>query len=179
MLFQLLGTVALGLAAAGTVLLAFRILGRRAPRWTLPLAAGAAMLGFHVWSDYSWYRRTAAALPEPMIVAAAHPSGSAIQPWTLLIPRVERFAALDPRTIRWNDAAPELRMVEVFLIARYMPTLSTVQIFDCSAPRRADVTRDLAFDAQGRPLGAGWVRLEPDDRLWRTVCTLPLPRDGG
>lgn len=174
MLFQLLGTLVLGVAAVGAALLAFRIRKRLAPRWALPLAAGTAMLGFHIWSEYTWFRRTAAALPAPLTVAAAHSSVSAIQPWTLLVPRVERFAAIDPRAIRWNERAPGLRMTEVFLIARYMPTLSTLQLFDCTASRRADVPRNLAFDADGRPVEAEWFGRDPEDPLIRAVCGVAL-----
>ncbi|MCB4824978.1 hypothetical protein [Roseicella aerolata] len=174
MLFQLLGTVVLGVAAAGVLLVAYRTLGRRAPRWILPVAAGAAMLGFHIWSEYTWFRRTAAALPPPLTVAMAPASTSIIQPWTLVVPRVERFAAIDPRAIRWNERAPGLRMVEVFLIARYMPTFTTLQLFDCATPRRADVPRDLALDPGDMPQGAVWVELDPADPLRRAVCAAPL-----
>ena len=174
MLLQLIGTLVMGVASAGVVMLLFRLSGRRAPRWLLPASAGLSMFGFHLWNEYTWFRRTAAALPPEMHVAATYAGPSPLQPWTLVVPRIERFAVIDPRAIRWNERAPGLRMIEVFLIARYMPTLSTVQIFDCRTPRRADVTRDMAYDEDGQPVGAEWVPLEPEDRLRRSVCAIAL-----
>ena len=175
MIFQLLGSLLLGICAAVALMLAYRLLGRRAPRWVLPAAAGAAMLGFHVWSDYTWFRRTAAALPEPLTVAAAPASATPLQPWTYLLPRVERFVVINPRAIRWNERAPGLRLAEVFLVARYMPTLTAAQLFDCTTPRRIGAPRGLALDAEGRPEGVEWVPLEPGDPLLRAVCSVPLP----
>ncbi|MCW8085723.1 hypothetical protein [Sabulicella glaciei] len=175
MIFHLLGSLLLGICAAALLMLCFRVSGRRAPRWLLPASAGAAMFGFHVWSDYTWFRRTAAALPSPMTVAAASTSGTTMQPWTYLLPRVERFAAIDPRAIRWNERVPGLRLTEVHLVARYMPTLTTMQFFDCAASRRADAPRTLVLDAEGRPAGLDWVRLESGDALLRAVCSAPLP----
>jgi hypothetical protein len=174
MLLQLLGMLVMGIAVVGVVLLACRLFGRRPPRWVLPVSAGLAMLGFQVWNEYSWFRRTAAALPPQMVVAAAHPSSSMFQPWTLLVPRIERFAVIDPRAIRWNESAPGLRMVEVFLIARQMPTFTTTQIFDCDTPRRADVTGTLEFDADGRPVGAEWIALDATDQPRQSVCAAAL-----
>ncbi len=174
MLLQLLGTLVTGVAVAGVVMLAFRLSGRPSPRWMLPASAGLAMFGFHLWNEYTWFQRTAAALPQDMRVAATYATPSPLQPWTLVVPRIERFAVIDPRAIRWNETARGLRMVEVFLIARYMPTLTTVQIFDCQVPRRADMTRDMGFDAEGQPVGAEWVPLEQDDRLRQSVCTVVL-----
>jgi hypothetical protein len=174
MLFQLLGTLVMGVAAVGVVLLGWRLVGRRPPPWVLPVAAGLAMLGFHVWNEYSWFRRTAAALPPHMVVAAAHASSSPLQPWTLLLPRVQRFAVIDLRAIHRNGSAPGLRMVEVFLIERHMPTFTTTQIFDCDTPRRADVTGNLEFDADGRPVDAEWIRLDAADQYRRSVCAAAL-----
>lgn len=174
MIFQLLGSLILGICGAVALMLAYRLSGRRAPRWVLPASAGAAMFGFHVWSDYTWFRRTAAALPAPLIVAAAPTNATVMQPWTHLVPRVERFAALDPRAIRWNERAPGLRLTEVFLVARYMPTLTSVQLFDCTTPRRADAPRGFALDAEGRPVGVEWVPLDAADALLTTVCSAPL-----
>jgi hypothetical protein len=175
MIFQLLGSLLLGICAAVALMLGYRLAGRRAPRWVLPASAGMAMLGFQVWSDYTWFRRTAAALPAPLTVAAAPTGATPMQPWTYLLPRVERFVAIDPGAIRWNERAPGLRLAELFLVARYMPTLSAMQLFDCTTSRRADAPRGLALDTEGRPAGVEWVPLEAGDPLLRAVCGLPLP----
>ncbi len=174
MLFQLLGAIILGVGMAGVVMIAFRLVGRKAPRWTLPVFAGAAMLGFQIWNEYTWFSRTAAALPAHIVLAGTYSSSSPLQPWTMLVPPVDRFSVIDARSIRRNERAPHLRMIEVFLIGRYMPTASTIQIYDCETPRRADVVRTLEFDADGRPTGAQWIDLDAADPLRRKVCTHDL-----
>lgn len=174
MLFTLLGTITLGVAAAGTAMILFRLIGRKAPRWTLPVVAGAAMLGFQIWTDYSWFGRTAEALPPHMSVAGAYGRSSAFQPWTLLVTPVDRFAVVDTSTIRRNERVPGVRMVQIHLVGRYMPTVSVSQLYDCDMPRRADLAAVPTFDADGRVTDAQWVALEADDPMRNVVCAASL-----
>ena len=176
MLFYVLGAVALGVGTAGVVLIVYRLLGRKVPRWILPVAAGAAMIGFHIWSEYSWYSRTAAALPANLAVAATYTSSSLLQPWSLVVPRIDRFSVVNTSTVQRNERIPHLRIAEVFLVVRYMPTVSTLQIYDCETPRRADVVRTLEFDPDGRPIGAQWVPVDPADPIRGKVCASTISR---
>jgi hypothetical protein len=170
MLIYLLGAVALGIGTAGVVMIAFRLVGRKAPRWSLPAFAGLAMLGFHVWSDLTWFQRTEAALPAHLFVAGTYTSTTPLQPWTYLKPRIDRFSVVNDRTVQRNERVPHLRLAEVFLVVRYMPTISTMQIYDCEAPRRSDVVQTLEFDAAGQPIGVQWVAVDPADPIRQKVC---------
>lgn len=170
MIWNLIGTLVLGVTAASIVLILFRVLGRPVPRWLLPAAAGIAMLGFLVWTDYAWFGRTEAALPANVVVAEGHASSSVLQPWTLIVPRIDRFSAVDTEAIRRNPQAPDLAMADVYLVARWNPTIRAHQLYDCATPRRADVGLDLKVDALGRPIDPPWVKLPPDDPVRRVVC---------
>lgn len=170
MIWNLVGTLVLGVTAASLVLVLCRLLGRPTPRWLLPLAAGATMLGFHVWTDYSWFARTAAGLPDHVIVARAYPSSDTLQPWTLIAPRIGRFSAVDVNSIRRHPDVPDVAMAIVYLVARWNPTVETRQLYDCAAPRRADAGIAMAVDAAGRPVDPDWVPLPPDDPVRAVVC---------
>ncbi|MEZ5863823.1 MAG: hypothetical protein R3D25_07010 [Geminicoccaceae bacterium] len=170
MIWNLIGTLVLGVATASVVFILCRLLGRPPPRWLLPAAAGLAMLGFHIWTDYSWFARTAAELPDHVVVAQGYPSSNPLQPWTLVVPRIDRFSAVDTSRIRHNPEVPDMAMAVVYLVARWNPTIEANQLYDCATPRRADVGVDTQMDAEGRPVDPDWVALPADDPVRRTVC---------
>lgn len=170
MLFNLVSTFVTGIGAAGAVMLIFRILRRPSPRWLLPAVAGASMLGFHLWNEYSWFDRTATALPDHVVVAQQYDYRSVLQPWTLLVPRINRFAALDRSSIRRHDKAPDYVMADVILVTRLQPTAKVTQIYDCDGVRRTDVHGSSAVDEQGVPLDAVWTASNTDDSLFKLVC---------
>ena len=170
MLLMLIGAVVLAVAVVGTIMGVFRLTGRRAPRWILPTCAGAAVLGFILWSDYSWYRRTADALPPHIEVAAAYGSSRAWRPWTLIMPPVERFIALDTSSIKTNPRREGYVMATIYLLARYQPASEVTQLYDCTRPRRIDVDRSTTFDARGLPQGEAWVPVDEDHAVRVIAC---------
>lgn len=170
MIWYLVGTLVLGVAAASVVMILFRALGLPAPRWLLPAAAGLAMFGFFIWTDYSWFTRTRAELPAHVIVAEGYPSSNLLQPWTYLFPRIDRFTAVDTDAIRRHPAVPDMVMAVVYFVAHWSPTILANQLYDCATPRRADVGTSLKVDAEGRPVDPDWVALPPDDPVRAVVC---------
>jgi hypothetical protein len=134
------------------------------------------MIAFQVWSGYSWYERTAGALPGHVEVARTFTATSPIEPWTFLVPRIERFSAVDLASLRSNPRAPGLTMAEIYLVGRYAPTARAWQMFDCAAGLRADVPTTLEFDEAGRPVNAEWVTLAEDDPMRRIVCARQAER---
>lgn len=179
MIWTLIGTLMVGVGAASVVFVLCKAVRRPVPGWLLPAAAGAAMLTFHIWSDYSWADRTTAELPDHLVVAGRHTSRSVLQPWTLLVPKVDRFSAVDVNEIRRHPEVEGMVMAVVYLVTRWYPTAGTLQLYDCTMPRRADVGESLRADAQGRPIDPDWVPLEPDDPVRRVVCEAEPPPAGG
>lgn len=171
MIWTLIGTLMVGVGAASIVFVTFRALRRTVPGWLLPAAAGAGMLSFHIWSDYAWAERTAAELPEHVVVAERYTSRSMLQPWTYLVPKVDRFAVVDTNEIRHHASVGDMAMATIHLVTRWYPTVTTRQLFDCATPRRADIGADFRVDAEGRPIDPVWVVLDPDDPIRRVVCT--------
>lgn len=179
MIWTLIGTLMVGVGAACLVFIAFRALGRPVPGWVLPATAGAGMLGFHIWSDYAWADRTAAELPDHVVVAERHTSRNMLQPWTYVVPKVDRFAAVDLNQVRHHPEVEDMALALVHLVTRWYPTVSTQQLYDCATPRRAHVGQALEVDAEGRPIDVDWVTLEPDDPIRRVVCAADNQRPNG
>jgi hypothetical protein len=170
MLFTFIGTIVLGLGAAGTWMLVTKALRIPAPRWTIPVVAGGAMLIFHVYIEYSWFSRTAASFPPRVEVARPETYRSPLQPWTWVVPQVNRFIAVDTGQVKTHPDHPPLAIAEVAFVTRYYPTITTRQLYDCAAARRADILADTTFGADGLPERIDWIALEPDDAVRSIVC---------
>ncbi len=170
MLFNLLGVVFAGVAAAGVVHLVFRMLRRRPPSWLMPAAAGFAMFGFHLWNEYTWFDRVARGLPDEIAVVESYDYANAIQPWTLLRPRIDRFTAVDRASIRRNDRAPGYVMADLLLVRRLDPTARVTQLVDCRDGRRTDIGRSTAVDERGLPIDATWTEAARDGGVFRLLC---------
>lgn len=170
MFLNLIATFSIGFCAAGIVLLANKLSGKRLPRWLMPVAAGAAMFGYQMWNEYSWAERTAAALPPGVEVAQTFLYSNPIQPWTLLVPRVNRFVAVDVASAQRNANNPDYALARIYLMARFEPAASGLQVFDCVRPRRAPYDDGEAVTAEGLPAEGEWIALEADDAVRAKAC---------
>jgi len=168
--FLLFGAISLGLGTAGVALLAFRLFGRRAPRWVPPLAGGVAMFSFYLWMEYAWFERVTLPLSEDIVVVETYARRAWWQPWSLVAPITVRFIAMDRRTA--EPVGEDLARIELWLVDRYTGSARVEQIYDCAEPRRLDVTADTRTDAAGRPIDGAWRSIRPDDPHRRTACRL-------
>lgn len=170
MFLELIATVAAGLAGAGAVMLLNRVLRGRLPRWLAPVLAGAAMIGTTVSMEYGWYANTRAGLPEGIEVIQTVDARAPWQPWTYVVPYVERFAALDRGSVKRNPALPDQRLAEIYFFGRWAPINRMPVIVDCAAQRRAELSDGATFDAQGTVTDARWVKVGAEDPVLRAVC---------
>jgi hypothetical protein len=169
MFFELIAAFCAAVAGAGLALIANWLSGGRLPRWAMPVAAGAAMLGYAVWSEYSWYERTRASLPEGFEVAAVNEVRAMWRPWTYAAPIVDRFAALDTAAVRRNEAVPDQRLTEMYFFGRWSPRRSVAVVVDCAGGRVAPLpTAEL--DASGAVSAAAWDELSDGDAALRAIC---------
>ncbi|MEM1346436.1 MAG: hypothetical protein AAGI34_17880 [Pseudomonadota bacterium] len=152
MLLTLIAAIACGFGAAGLVLLAPKLFGKRAPRWLVPAAAGIAMFAFMLWENYSWYERARLGLPEGVVVARTYPHAGLLQPWTYLVPKINRFDAVDRSGARTHPEAPDVVLADVLLVQRFAGTLRLAQLFDCASARYADPDEAALAD----PTAAAW-----------------------
>lgn len=172
MLIVYAGLAAVGVAAAGAVMLLWRVFGAKAPKGVIALSAGLAMVCFVLWNDYSWFGRTSAALPESMIVTGAFTASSPLAPWTLLFPPVNRYAAVDVASARRHESAPALRLVDTYLITRHTPTAVIAQAYDCAARRRVETPDEAALAQLLGPEAEAmaWAAVAPEDAAFAALC---------
>jgi hypothetical protein len=171
MIFEFVATIVSGFAAGGIVMALRRLSGGRLPKWLTPAAAGAAMIAFAIWSEYSWFSRTTAALPDSFVVVSQNNSSAPWRPWTYLRPMTDRFAAVDIASIRRNEALPDLRLADTYFWARWAAVNRLTVAIDCAAHRRAPIVEGVTLADDGAILGADWVAVPSDDPTLAAVCT--------
>lgn len=171
MFFNLLATFMIGVLAASVVFVLIRASGGRLPKWLMPVAAGAAMLGYNIWNEYTWYARTVATLPAKFVLAdAAAPSASPLSPWTYAVGRVESFRVLDTTTAARNPKRPGYVIAQLYRLQRLSPAAKTSVILDCNGRQVADITPSTTFDDDGFPTNVTWSAIPSASRLPDLLC---------
>jgi Zn-dependent protease with chaperone function len=169
-MLNLLATFAVAFCAAGFVFLAYRVRRRTPPKFMIPLAAGVAMLAYSIWSEYTWASRTIAALPKSVVVIEEFPYQAIWQPWTFLVPRVNRLIAIDRAQLQHNEHLPGYILCDLLLVARFEPARSVAEMVDCTQARRTLVVPSQGFADDGLPKDADWQPLARDSRYFQAVC---------
>lgn len=170
MFLELIAVIFAGMAGGGLMAIIIKFSGSRLPKWLTPVAAGGAMIAATVSSEYSWYSRTTATLPEGFKVLETVETNAIYRPWTYVVPLTERFVALDTASIQTNSAQPDLRLAQMYFYGRWSPLNRLNVAADCGAGRRAALTDGISFDDAGSIEGAQWVTAPEEDALLSAVC---------
>lgn len=170
MAYDLLAMLAAGFGVAGVLLFLRWVSRGRLPKWLVPASAGAAMIAFSVWNEYTWYPRIRAALPESVRIVTAPVDTVPYQPWTYIFPLTKRFVAVDLGSAVHSETAPDQFVAPVLVVARWGRTERLPVAFDCAGGRRADVFLNAAPGSEGPIEGAEWVTPEPGDELLAAAC---------
>lgn len=167
MFLELIATFAAGFGAAGLVLALNIITKGRLPKWAMPVAAGAAMIGVGISNEYGWGARTVQGLPDGVIVVETVSESNWYRPWSYVAPLTVSLSALDTTSIKTNPDAPGVLLADMYFFARWQPPAQVPQLLDCAQGKRADVTPAALQDAQS----ALWRDAAPT--LIDTACKEP------
>jgi hypothetical protein len=172
MLFELIAAVVTGVALAG-VAMGLRWLSRGyLAKWIVPAMAGIGMLGYSVWSEYSWFERMKNTLPG-IAVTWQNEDQAFWRPWSYIEPVTNRFTALDMGNAKRHPNQTGLVMVDVLLLARWQPLSAVKVVYDCAGLRRADMLdQTVSIAADGALVGAEWKPVPADDAALKTACSL-------
>jgi hypothetical protein len=170
MLLEFIATIAIGFGAAGVVMIFNWVVGGRLPKWLIPVAAGMGMIGFVVWSEYSWAGRVIATLPEEASVVSRNEHTAWFRPWTYIWPITNRITLIDHRFTRHHEDFPHLVQTAVVLLGRWEPGRRLPVVFDCERHLRADLRENVIITETGEFEGAEWLRLDPDAPMLRAAC---------
>lgn len=170
MFVELIATVFAGIACAGIAMLLNIITGRRLPKWVMPVAAGAGMIGMTISNEYTWFGRTAERLPEGVEIAMTVDEQSWWRPWTQMWPYTKRFAAVDTGTSRSNANLPDQRLADIYFFGRWSPVNQAPMIFDCASAKSALLIDGADFATDGSVANADWQVMPTDDPILKLVC---------
>ncbi|MEQ8339804.1 MAG: hypothetical protein RID15_10340 [Marinovum algicola] len=169
MFYELLATIFAGLAGGGLIYGLSRLTRGRIPHsWTI---AGAAlvMIAFSIWNEYNWFSRSAAQLPDGVVVVAASESRDWYRPWTYALPVVPRFAALDTNSIRRNPDVPQQRIADLYLMERWRAAVGVRIAVDCARPAQARLEQ-VTYGEEGAMISDSWEQMATDDPLIVAAC---------
>lgn len=167
MLLEFIATISAGAGAAGLTLAAQKLTRGALPKWVMPTAAGAAMLGFSIWNDYTWFARSVASNGGDQVIATTVDARQIWRPWTYLKPVTTRYIALDKAGAEIDGATV---LTNMSLVARRENSAIIPAAFDCLLSRRADligVTRGPMAEMLAQ---AKWIMLDASDPVLRAAC---------
>ncbi len=117
MIWHLIAAIFAGLGAAGLGQLLRLASGKRLPRWLVPVFAGLGMLGYQVYTEYSWFDHKRGQLPPSAEVVDEERSQVFWRPWTYLVPLTNAFRVIDHDSLRSAEIDGQ-RVVE-FMLYRF------------------------------------------------------------
>lgn len=170
MALELIAGIVAAIGMAGIAMLLRKLLGERLPKWIVPAAAAAGLLGFTVWSEYDWYARTSAELPERMVIVKADKAPSPLRPWSYIWPMTTQFMALDPAATMAHPDAPSLRVVSLYSVVRWQGATNAMMIVDCADARQVLLTAGVEVTADGQMTGGEWITPGPGDGIQQAAC---------
>ncbi|MFY0596743.1 MAG: hypothetical protein JXQ85_09955 [Cognatishimia sp.] len=170
MFIELIATIFAGIACAGVAMLLNILTGRRLPKWVMPIAAGAGMIGMTISNEYTWFSRTAERLPEGVEIASTIDERSWTRPWTQIVPYTKRFVAVDMANLQKNENLPAQKLVDLYFFGRWSPVNKAPMLIDCENTRSALLIDGAEFAPDGRVINADWQSKPKDDPILITVC---------
>lgn len=117
MIWHLIAAIFAGLGAAGIAQLLRLASGRRLPRWLVPVFAGLGMLGYQVYTEYSWFDHKRDQLPPTALVVDSERGQAFWRPWSYFFPLTSAFRVVDQQSVRVAEIDDQ-RVVE-FMLYRF------------------------------------------------------------
>ena len=172
MIWELIATVFAGVGAAGIALFLHRLKPIRFPRYLIPFFAGAGMLGFSIYGEYSWFRHTESRLPTGVKVVHVVDSSSWWRPWSFVVPHQFQFVALDTNNRTPNAINPKFVLIDLYFFEHRQPTRMLRHIVDCQRKKRTLFRVELVLPQAGADSGQEWQALAEDDKIFQLSCLL-------
>ena len=166
MFWTLVATVFCGLGAAGIALGIRAATRNKAPKWIIPVFAGAGMLGYLIYGEYIWFEHKQSRLPDEAVVVSTESKGIFWRPWSLAFPYVTAFSTVDMDSIARDTNNPEIIRFTLYRFEQKLTdTVShRVHIINCA-------TREVVpIGSDGTPRVDNLKVLTRNDPLFSAVC---------
>jgi hypothetical protein len=166
MFWTFVATVFCGLGAAGIALGIRAITRKKAPKWIIPAFAGAGMLGYLIYMEYTWFDLKQAQLPEEAVVVSTEEYGAPWRPWAYVVPQIAAFTVLDTNSVTRDD--PEENIVRFSLYRfeqSYTDAVSQkMYLLNCDTRELVPLKGEKNLDT------SALRRLSEDDQLLELAC---------
>ncbi|WP_111496697.1 MULTISPECIES: hypothetical protein [Marinobacter] len=167
MFWNFVATIFAGLGAAGLAYGIRAATRNRAPRWLVPVFAGAGMLGFLAHGEYTWFDHKSAQLPDSAVVVNKQSESAIWRPWSLVVPQVVRFTVLDTNSIVRTDQNPDVVTFYLYQFEKSYTDAVTEQVYllNCASQELVPVNDEGKAETQSL------MELSDDDRLLGAACS--------
>ncbi|KEF32805.1 hypothetical protein D777_01439 [Marinobacter nitratireducens] len=167
MFWTFVATVFCGLGAAGIALGIRTLTKKKAPRWLIPVFAGAGMLGYLIHGEYTWYEHKKSLLPDEAVIVDTEDDGIYWRPWTFAFPYVTAFSTVDVDSIGRDTGNPDIVRFTLYRFEQKMTDAVShrVHLINCQSLELVPLGSD------GTPRVDNMKVLDQTDPLVRTVCS--------
>ncbi|WP_296402499.1 hypothetical protein [Psychrobacter sp.] len=179
MIYEFIATVTAGFGMAGIAMILrqlAKLMGRKAPKWLIPIFAGFGMLGFQIHQEYHWDKQQLQTIPESVQVIKNVEGSLWYRPWSYIKPQVIRFMASgEAKTIdrAISSTTDDIRLSNLYLFERRISTKVIPQLVNCTHPATTTLTQSTSeaklTAANFKQLS--WHTLAINEPLYQAVCS--------
>lgn len=162
MIWEWIATIFAGMGAAG-IMLGLRFIFKKMPKWLIPAGAGAGMLFFQIYSEYTWYGHTRSLLPQKMVVIAEIADTAPYKPWTYVQPQILKFVAVDTaKTLSFDNVV----QANLYFFERRMSARTWPVLIDCETRLQANIKGA----SNNTPVADKWYAGDYTGKIADAVC---------
>jgi hypothetical protein len=166
MIWHLIAVVIAGLSVGGMLFLLRKLSKDRLPKWLVSASAGAAMLAYLAYYDYTWYDFKRSRLPSDSLLIDTQSPSSFLRPWSYVSAPVNAFTVFDGRSRRHEQDGETLIQYILYTFRKDpLERLDTrAYLLNCTRMERALFDRDAPDDR------IGLEKISRDDPMYQTLC---------
>ncbi|MFA7095751.1 MAG: hypothetical protein WC383_04635 [Gammaproteobacteria bacterium] len=166
MIWHLIAVIIIGLSVGGIMFMLRKLSGNRLPKWLISASAGAAMIGYLAYYDYTWYEFKSGLLPEGTTIIETQRSKSFFRPWSYISAPVNAFTVFDGRSKKVEQDGQIL--VEYFLYTFRKEPLERLEthsyLMNCRLKER------VIFDKAEPNSPIKMERVDRSDQMYLKLC---------
>lgn len=167
MIWTLVALASAGIGSAGIALILRSLTRQKLPKWIVPVFAGAGMLTYQIYSEYSWLQHKQTQLPPNSEVISVQQGAMVWRPWSYLYPLDVSFTVIDGAHISTTQVGED-RVAE-FILYRFENMLvdsvkAAPHLLNCSNGQMLQLNEDHKPDLESLR------ELDGNDPLRQRIC---------
>ncbi len=166
MIWHLFAVLIMAVCMGGAAFGLRRLTRGKVPKWMIPVAAAAGMMGYLAYYDYSWYAFKLSQLPPGTTVIAEKRDQSFLKPWRYAYPAVSAFTILDGKfSSQLQDHQVLVEYIEYTFRVDPIEGLDTQAfVLNCKTMERVPI------DPKGHRAAGAVEQISAQDAIYRQAC---------